>query len=87
VGVALPTPGRAGTARRCGFGKRDGKEYERNRRLKVPQKPNRPEPGGYGPGAVQGLFKVDVTAWRRADTPGGCTSGAGTAGAGIVVGT
>jgi len=53
VGVALPTPGRAGTARRCGFGKRDGKEYERNRRLKVPQKPNRPEPGGYGPGAVR----------------------------------
>ncbi len=38
-------------------------------------------------GYLQGLFKVDVTAWRRADTPGGCTSGAGTAGAGIVVGT
>jgi hypothetical protein len=34
AGAALTTPGRAGTARRCGPGKRDGEEYARNRRLK-----------------------------------------------------
>ena len=37
------------------------------------------------PGVPQGSFKVVNAAWLRADTPGGCTSGAGTAGAGIVV--
>lgn len=37
AGAVLTTPGRAGTARRCGFGKRDEEEYVRNRRLKVSQ--------------------------------------------------
>ena len=41
---------------------------------------------GGPPGVGQGLFKVGVTAWRLDDTPVGCTSRAGTAGAGIVVG-
>jgi hypothetical protein len=31
--AALTTPGRAGTARRCGFGKRDEKLYARNQCL------------------------------------------------------
>jgi hypothetical protein len=34
AGAALTTTGRAGTARRCGSGKRDEKVYERNQRLK-----------------------------------------------------
>ena len=33
VGAALTTPGRAGTARWSGSGKRDGKVYVRNQRL------------------------------------------------------
>ncbi|GAA3268833.1 hypothetical protein GCM10020218_008590 [Dactylosporangium vinaceum] len=37
AGAVLTTPGRAGTARRCGPGKRDEEEYVRNRRLKVSQ--------------------------------------------------
>ena len=37
VGAVLTTPGRAGTARRRGPGKRDGEEYARNRREYVPQ--------------------------------------------------
>ncbi len=42
---------------------------------------------GIGEGVFpQGLFKVEVTAWRGADTPGRCISRAGTAGAGIVCG-
>jgi hypothetical protein len=53
VGAALTTPGRAGTARRRGSGKRDGEEYARNRRLKIPQDRTGPEPGGYGPGAAR----------------------------------
>jgi hypothetical protein len=40
AGAVLTTPGRAGTARRCGFGKRDGKEYTRNRRQSL-SRPNR----------------------------------------------
>jgi hypothetical protein len=32
--AALTKPGRIGTARRCGFGKRDEKPYERNQCLK-----------------------------------------------------
>jgi hypothetical protein len=37
VGAALTTPGRTGTARRSGSGKRDEKVYVRNQRLKAPQ--------------------------------------------------
>lgn len=37
VGAALTTPGRVGTARRPGSGKRDGKVYVRNRWCKAPQ--------------------------------------------------
>jgi len=37
--AAPTTPGRAGTARRCGFGKRDGKAYERNQRVKLLKRP------------------------------------------------
>jgi hypothetical protein len=33
VGAALPTPGRVGTARRCGSGQRDEKVYARNQCL------------------------------------------------------
>jgi hypothetical protein len=33
VGAALTTPGRIGTARRCGFGQRDEKVYARNQCL------------------------------------------------------
>ena len=33
VGAALTKPGRASTARWCGSGERDGKEYERNQRF------------------------------------------------------
>ena len=33
--------------------KRDGEEYARNRRLKIPQARTGPEPGGCGPGAVR----------------------------------
>lgn len=34
---------------------------------------------------AHGVFKVRVTAWCQPDTPDGCTSVAGPAGAGIVV--
>lgn len=37
VEAAPTTTGRAGTARRSGSGKRDGKVYVRNQRLKAPQ--------------------------------------------------
>ena len=37
VGAALTKPGRARTARWCGSGERDGKEYERNPRYYVSQ--------------------------------------------------
>ena len=37
--AALTTPGRTGTARRCGFGKRDGKAYVRNQRVKPLNRP------------------------------------------------
>ena len=33
MGAALTTPGRVGTARRCGFGQRDEKVYARNQCL------------------------------------------------------
>jgi hypothetical protein len=35
VGAALTKPGRASTARWCGFGERDEEEYERNQRYYV----------------------------------------------------
>ena len=38
VGAALTKPGRASTARWCGFGERGGKEYARNQRDYVPQR-------------------------------------------------
>lgn len=53
MGAVLTTPGRASTVRWCGSGKRDEEEYERNRRLKVPQNRTGPEPDGYGPEAVR----------------------------------
>ena len=37
--AALTTPGRTGTARRCGFGKRGGKAYVRNQRVKPLNRP------------------------------------------------
>jgi hypothetical protein len=37
--AALTTPGRAGTARRCGFGKQGGKAYVRNQRVKPLNRP------------------------------------------------
>jgi hypothetical protein len=36
VGAALTKPGRASTARWCGFGERDEEEYARNQRRYVP---------------------------------------------------
>ena len=38
VGAALTKPGRVSTARWCGSGERDGKEYARNRRCYVSQR-------------------------------------------------
>jgi hypothetical protein len=35
VEAALTKPGHASTARWCGFGERDGEEYERNQRYYV----------------------------------------------------
>jgi hypothetical protein len=68
VGAALTTPGRAGTARQRGSGKRDGEEYARNRRLKIPQNRTGPEPGGYGPGAAR--TRSLPLCWRRAGNSG-----------------
>jgi hypothetical protein len=53
VGAAPTKPGRASTARWCGFGERDGVEYERNQREYVLRKVNRLKSGGYGLGAVR----------------------------------
>ena len=53
VGAAPTKPGRASTARWCGFGERDGVEYARNQREYVLRKVNRLKPGGYGSGAVR----------------------------------
>ena len=55
AGAAPTKPGRAGTARRCGSGERDGEEYERNQRLR-PLKAHRLKSGGQGPGAVHPGF-------------------------------
>jgi len=50
VGAALTTPGRFGTARRAGSGKRDGTVYEcRNQRWNPLKRMRRLEPGGSGP--------------------------------------
>ena len=43
VGAAPTKPGRASTARWCGFGERDGVEHARNQREYVPRKVNRLE--------------------------------------------
>jgi hypothetical protein len=51
VGAASTTPGRVGTARRLGFGKRDGEVYVcRNQWWNPLKKSDRLEPGGCGPG-------------------------------------
>lgn len=50
--AALTKPGRASTARWCGSGERDGKEYARNRRLRL-SSVERLKSGGYGLGAVR----------------------------------
>jgi len=50
--AALTKPGHASTARWCGPGEQDGKEYARNRRLRL-SSVDRLKPGGYGPGAVR----------------------------------
>ena len=51
MGAAPTTPGRAGTARRPGPGKQDGKAYECRNQWWNPLKSfNRLEPGGSGPG-------------------------------------
>jgi hypothetical protein len=66
VGAALTTPGRVGTARRSGPGKRDGEVYVRNQRLNAPQATHQLEPGGWGLGAAQ-PGGVDV--YRRGARP------------------
>lgn len=54
AGAALTTTGRAGTARRCGSGKRDEKAYERNRRLKPRKRSTGSNLADMGRGAVRG---------------------------------
>jgi hypothetical protein len=54
MGAALTKPGRASTARWCGSGERDGKEYDRSLRLR-PLSLTGPESGGCGRGAVRTL--------------------------------
>jgi hypothetical protein len=53
VGAALTKPGRANTARWCGFGERGGKEYARKQRDHVPQRLTGSNLVGYGPEAVR----------------------------------
>jgi hypothetical protein len=48
--AALTTTGRAGTARRCGSGKRDETPYERNQCLKPRNSSTGSKSGGSGPG-------------------------------------
>src|SRR6266511_3534308 len=51
AGAALTTPGRSGTTRRAGSGKRDGKVYEcRNQRWNPLKRTTGPQPGGWGAG-------------------------------------
>ena len=52
VGAALTTPGRVGTARRCGSGQRDEKVYARNQCL-TPLTDHQLKSGGYGLVAVR----------------------------------
>src|SRR5687768_15691146 len=50
VGAALTTTGRSRTARWAGSGKRDGKAYARNQRLKPRKRVTSSKPGGSGLG-------------------------------------
>jgi hypothetical protein len=54
AGAALTTTGRAGTARRCGSGKRDEKAYERNQCLKSRKSSTGSNLADMGRGAVRG---------------------------------
>jgi hypothetical protein len=53
AGAAPTTTGRAGTARRCGSGKRDEKAYERNQRLKPRKSSTGSNLADMGRGAVR----------------------------------
>jgi hypothetical protein len=55
AGAALTTTGRAGTARRCGSGKRDEKAYERNQRLKPRKRSTGSNLADTGRGAARDL--------------------------------
>ena len=64
VGAALTKPGRARTARWCGSGERDGKEYERNPRYYV-LKYLPAQSGGSGPGAVHNPPSGHLAGWEQ----------------------